>query len=223
MHSGYNASNSTETRLTTSAFPYLRELADRREAEQIRQLTSFGLTIGWLFTLTGGFCWFCVVSQIDWFWHSLLLAGVALILLGTLLPQALEVPHRAWMSLAHLQGRLVMSVVLTIFYLALITPLGWWERRRHRGSSPFHSWQETPPQVITAWEKLPTAEQPETAATYRRRKARSLISLFAETLAFFFRRGHYLLLPILILLLVLGLVLFFVQTSALAPFIYTIG
>jgi hypothetical protein len=42
-------------------------------------------------------------------------------------------------------------------------------------------------------------------------------------LSFFAQRGHYLLLPVLLFLLLLGLILFFVQTSALAPFIYTIG
>ena len=41
-------------------------------------------------------------------------------------------------------------------------------------------------------------------------------------IAFFFRRGNYVLLAIVILLVVLGLVLYFVQSSALAPFIYTL-
>jgi len=41
-------------------------------------------------------------------------------------------------------------------------------------------------------------------------------------LGFFIRRGHILLVPVVILLMILGLILFFVQTSALAPFIYTL-
>ncbi|HEY0984586.1 DUF5989 family protein [Schlesneria sp.] len=223
MPNGYNASNSTEFQASFSAFPYLRQLSERRERDEIRQLTSFGLTIGWLFFLLGGFCWFCVVSPLDGFWHGLMLSGLALMGFGTLLPQALYWPHRIWMSLAHFQGRLVMTLLLTVFYFLLISPLGWWERLRHGNVNPFYSWTTEPPPVTSAWQDLPVEELRESSGSYRRLKSRPLISLFAETFSFFARRGHYLLLPILVLLLVLGLVLFFVQSSALAPFIYTIG
>ena len=40
--------------------------------------------------------------------------------------------------------------------------------------------------------------------------------LLVSVIALFFRRGNYVLLPILILLLILGLVLYFVQSSALS-------
>ena len=223
MPNGFNVLSSTELKHSQSSFPYLRRLSERRETEEIRQLTSFGLTIGWLFTLLGGFCWFCVISQIDWCWQSMMLGGLVLLFFGTLLPQALYWPHRVWMSLAHLQGRLVMTILLTAFYFTLITPLGWWERRRHRGSHPFYSWNDLPPRIVSGWEDLSTTAPLESPTSFRRQKSRSLISLFVETLAFFARRGHYLLLPVLVLLLILGLILFFVQTSALAPFIYTIG
>ena len=46
--------------------------------------------------------------------------------------------------------------------------------------------------------------------------------LLFSTFGFFYERGHYLVLPILAVLMVLGVILFFVQGSVLAPFIYTI-
>jgi hypothetical protein len=39
---------------------------------------------------------------------------------------------------------------------------------------------------------------------------------------YFVRNGHFMLLPVLVFLLVAGLVLYFVKSSALAPFIYTL-
>ena len=48
------------------------------------------------------------------------------------------------------------------------------------------------------------------------------LSTIKELLAFFIQRKRYWLIPLVILLLVIGLVLIFAQTSALAPFIYTI-
>jgi hypothetical protein len=218
-----NDLKSTELLRGPMQSPYLRRLAQRRETDEVGQLTNFGLTIGWLFTILGGFCWFCVISQIDWFWRGLMAAGLAMLVLGTILPQALYWPHRLWMGLAHLQGRIVMTVLLCGVYFSLISPLGWWERKRHGGSHPFHSWDETPPPRITAWETIKEPVPHIIATNFKLTRSRSLLSIFAETLIFFAKRGHYLLLPVLLFLLFLGLVLFFVQTSALAPFIYTIG
>jgi hypothetical protein len=220
---GFDALNSTDANQILTRSRYLRRLDERRERDEIRQLTNFGLTIGWLFTLLGGFCWFCVISQIDGFWRCLMTAGLVLLFLGTVLPQLLYWPHRLWMGLAHLQGRLVMTVLLTVVYVGLMSPLGWWERKRRGGSHPFHSWDRTPPTLTTSWEALPQTAPDAIAYEAKRSGSRSLLSLLAETLMFFAERGHYLLLPVLLFLLLLGLILFFVQTSALAPFIYTIG
>ena len=243
MPNGYNVLNSTDPPEGLRRSPYLSQLAERREREEVRQLTSFGLTMGWLFTLLGGFCWFCVISQIDWFWRALMTSGLLLLVLGTVLPQALAGPHRLWMGLAHLQGRLVMTVLLTVVYLVMIVPLGWYQRRRQGGGQPFYRWDPTQPASTqpsqnlpaqnlpsqnlpagtTAWETLSPSESSPTTTRRQTGRTRSLVSLLAETLSFFAQRGHYLLLPVLLFLLLLGLILFFVQTSALAPFIYTIG
>ena len=243
MPNGYNVLNSTDPPEGLRRSPYLSQLAERREREEVRQLTSFGLTMGWLFTLLGGFCWFCVISQIDWFWRALMTSGLLLLVLGTVLPQALAKPHWLWMGLAHLQGRLVMTVLLTVVYEVMIVPLGWYQRRRQGGGQPFYRWDPTQPASTqpsqnlpaqnlpsqnlpagtTAWETLSPSESSPTTTRRQTGRTRSLVSLLAETLSFFAQRGHYLLLPVLLFLLLLGLILFFVQTSALAPFIYTIG
>ena len=55
-----------------------------------------------------------------------------------------------------------------------------------------------------------------------RRGKPSLTRRFLTVLQFFARRGHYIFLPTLVVLLALGLVLFFVKSSVLAPFIYTL-
>lgn len=220
---GSNALNSTEIAEALAPTRYASRLAERRERDEIRQLTRFGLTLGWLFTLVGGFCWLCVISHIDWFWCFLTSVGLIMVTLGTVLPQSLYWPHRCWMGLAHLQGRLVMSVLLTIAYFLLICPLGWWERKKRGNSQPFFSWDTDPPILTTGWEPFTEIPAHAVAQDSSRSKSRSLLWLFIETLAFFTRRGHYLLLPVLILLLLLGLILFFVQSSVLAPFIYTIA
>jgi hypothetical protein len=201
---------------------YARRLAERRDADLIRQLAGFGITLGWLFTILGGFCWFCVESRFDLLWSLVYCLGLILLFLGTVLPQSLYWPHKVWMGIAHFQGRIVMTVALTIVYFVLFWPMGLWERRRLKASNPFFRWDSDTPSIISQWHRLPAAESVPVADTSVSRKSRSMIRLFFESIGFFIRRGHYLLLPILLILLVLGIILFFVQSSVLAPFIYTI-
>lgn len=199
---------------------YSRQLAERREIARVEQLANFGLAVGWAMALAGGFCWFCVISQLDWLWVTMLSAGIVLIVLAVLIPDSLEAPCRWWMKLAHFQGWFVMTVLLSVIYFALITPVGWMLRFR-RGTHPFYSWENgAAPKIRSAWEPLPVQDAVGISTKATRR--RSLLTLLLSTVGFFYGRGHYFVLPILVLLLVLGVILFFVQGSVLAPFIYTL-
>jgi hypothetical protein len=195
---------------------YLRRLSLRREAAVIRQQTVYGLVIGWVLTLVAGFLYFCVPSRVDWLWATLMGVGGLHLAAAVLLPQALAWPERAWIAIARWQGWLVMTILLTIVYFALIWPASFLSRRRMHG---FVSWDDQPPQLSTDWETIELAESEfdRGGGHYR-----SLPVLLAGVVGFFFRQGNYVLLPIIILLMVLGLVLYFVQSSALAPFVYTL-
>jgi len=194
---------------------YLRQLALRREAEEMRRLVGYGLTLGWILTLVAGFLFFCVKSRFDWLWCGLMWLGMAHLVAAVVLPQALAWPERIWMMIARWQGHVVMTVVLTAVYYLLLWPVGCFSRRYKRG---FVQWSGPQPEVATAWQPIDLVGEESLAVGNAR--SRSLPVLLAGVVGFFFRRGNYVLLPILILLLVLGLVLFIVQSSVLAPFIY---
>ena len=218
---------------------YAVALAERRQAARVEQLAQFGLAIGCAFALTGTFGWLCVVSSFDGLWLTMLFVGLVLMVLGTWLPEALEYPCQWWMTLAHWQGRFVMTVLLTVIYFTLIVPAGLLLRRRN-GTHPFHSWSGSLPMEVLGWEPLAPRDNPDhfkrsdsavdaglamkvtALRDFTRSDRRSLPRLLLATLGFFYARGHYLMLPILIVLLGMGLLLFFVQGSVLAPFIYTL-
>ena len=195
---------------------YAADLARRREAAAIKRQIGYGLVVGWILALVGGFFFYTVNSPVDWLWGSLMVVGWLHLVLAVALPQALYWPERAWSGLAQWQGKLVMAVLLTVVYFGLIWPARWLRRSAEPG---FFAWDNERPGSGSAWQPLDSAEADPKLVHERQR---SLPLLLAGVIAFFFRRGHFILLPILILLLVLGLVLFFVQSSALAPFIYTL-
>jgi hypothetical protein len=194
---------------------YIQQLALRREAAEIGRLIGYGLTLGWILTFVFGFLFFCVRSRFDWLWCGLMWLGIAHLVAAVVLPQVLAWPERVWMTIARWQGHVVMTVLLTTVYFLLLWPAGQFSRRYKRG---FVQWSDQPPETATAWQPIDLAGEESPAIASAR--SRSLPLLLAGVIGFFFRRGNYILLPIIILLIVLGLVLFIVQNSVLAPFIY---
>ena len=76
-----------------------------------RDLRKFGLVVGGVFLLLGGWFLFRHNAVGPYF----LMPGVVLVLFGFVAPRALEVVYIAWMSLAFTMGLLVSAVVLTLF------------------------------------------------------------------------------------------------------------
>jgi hypothetical protein len=194
---------------------YLRDLALRRQADAIRRQTVYGLVMGWILLLVAGFIYCCVPNPVDLLWAALMVIGALHMAAAIVLPQALAWPEWLWIAVARWQGWLIMTILLTIVYFALIWPAAIVSRRRIRG---FVTWDGEPPPSSTAWQPIDLAETE--IASVAGQRSRSLPLLVAGVIAFFFRRGNYLLLAIVILLVVLGLALYFVQSSAFAPFIY---
>src|SRR5262245_29387940 len=112
---------------------YLAQLALRRQAAAIRQQIVYGLVMGWMLLLVAGFLFFCVPSRVDWLWALLMAVGGLHLAAAVLVPQSLYWPERAWIAVARWQGWIVMTVLLTIVYFAMIWPAGYFSRRRTRG------------------------------------------------------------------------------------------
>jgi hypothetical protein len=194
---------------------YVQELALRREAALIHRQIGYGLVMGWILTLVGGFLFFCVPSRLDPLWCVLAIVGLLHLAAATIVPQALAWPERVWAAVARWQGRLVMAVLLTVIYFALIWPASYFVRRRTGG---FRAWNSQTPNTKTSWRPMEEFIDAAPASPHYR----SLPLLLAGILSFFFRRGDYVLVLIVVLLVILGLLLYFVESSALAPFIYTL-
>src|SRR5258705_879417 len=96
----------------------------REELKQLktepRDLRKFGLTVGAVFLLLGVWFVFRHKPWHAWFW----VPGALLVLLGALAPRALEQVYIGWMTLAFVLGFVVSTVLLTIFFYVVVTPVG---------------------------------------------------------------------------------------------------
>ncbi len=85
-----------------------------------RQLRNFGLLVGGVLTLFGILAW----ARGKPFFPYALAPGLALMVLGMVLPRVLKPVYIPWMVLAIVLGFVVSNVLLTVFFFVIITPIG---------------------------------------------------------------------------------------------------
>lgn len=96
----------------------------RQELKQLktdpRNLRQFGLLVGGVFAVLGGWFWMRHRS----FYPYFLAPGAALMMLGLVAPRVLKPVYIAWMTLAIVLGFIVSHVLLISLYYLVITPIG---------------------------------------------------------------------------------------------------
>jgi predicted membrane protein len=104
---------------------------------------SFGLLVGGAFILLGVLP--AVRHHNVRLWMVIL--GGILMVLGAVFPRSLREIKRAWLFFGFLLGLVVSPIVLGILFFAVITPFGWFMRRRGRDSLRLRS----NPALTTYW------------------------------------------------------------------------
>lgn len=84
------------------------------------QLRKFGLMVGGVFLLLGTFWWWRGRS----FGVPFVALGTALIFAGAIYPAGLRFVYICWMSFALVLGAIVSTVLLTLFFYLVVTPIG---------------------------------------------------------------------------------------------------
>ena len=104
----------------------------------------FGLVVGSASLLLGG--WWSYRGKFAGVSLALILVGIALIVLGLVLPKALVYPNKAWMMFASVLGVVVTHIVLAIVFFLIVTPIGvikrlsGWDPLRRRTSPSASYW-----------------------------------------------------------------------------------
>jgi polyferredoxin len=85
-----------------------------------RDLRKFGLLVGGVFALLAAWCWWRGKAAFPY----LAAPAVPLILLGLVRPRSLKQVYLAWMALALVLGMVVSTLLLTLFFYLVVTPVG---------------------------------------------------------------------------------------------------
>ncbi len=195
----------------------------RRLREQSRALTKH-LVLGWglsfVMLFLGAYHYFAVVGASDSFWLALMYAGALAGTLTLLVPVVWMWPEAALHKVGNVVGTALMISILAAIYCFVVWPTGV-VLRAVRGSAPIYRWSEAVPAGAEGWiEKRMPPDLPAIAG--HKVSMRPRRSGLGKLLLFFAKGGNVIFLPVLIILVSLGLALFFLQSSALAPLIYTL-
>ena len=85
-----------------------------------RDLRKFGLTVGGVFCALGLLFY---LRHKPW-WPWFVWPGVPLMVLGVLLPRCLKWIFFAWMTFAMALGAIVSTILLTLLFYLVVTPVG---------------------------------------------------------------------------------------------------
>lgn len=201
--------------MEASTESYRDRLAARRAIADLKRHAGFGLAISSLLIGWSAWKYYFVVGANDALWLALLIGGVAGLVTARAIPSIWALPERALAAAMQRIGRWLFTLALAFLYFALVTPLGFIARLRTDES--FVEWHDAAIPGRASW-----SPKEITADSGVRHKRRSLLQSLMAVLLHFQRRRLYFVLPFLAIVLALGLALFFVKGSALAPFIYTL-
>jgi hypothetical protein len=187
--------------LTESA--YLDRLALRGRNKAVQRCAAVGVIAGTLLFVTGLYFYYLVPNVNDRAWRAAIEAGGVILLLTLLAPTALTPLETTIRRMGHLVFHALLLGVLALLFFAFVVPAGAFMRRRVSASG----WED---KIVR------------TTAARAGGGRRSLLVLPFFVVSYFIQERHYVLLPVVLLMIIAGLALLFLQTSALAPFIYTL-
>jgi hypothetical protein len=196
---------------------YLRRRATRLAFEELKREIIFGMVISTMMLAIGAWRYFIVIGADDALWRGIAILGAMGLVVAVVFPTLWKGPEVLLSAVMRKFGGFLLGILLSMVYILLFAPIGWWVRKT-KGKDPIYSWDEAAPAGMEGWHSKESLFEINALGKGKP----NLLWRMLEVLRFFARRGHYIFLPALIILIALGMVLFFVQSSALAPFIYTL-
>jgi len=173
-------------------------------------LLFFGIMNNW--PVYGSFNLFEIMSL------ALIASGLCLILLGIIAPALLRLPYKGFVFIGKKIGSVIFFVFLTIVYGVIILPVGLIIRRKRKNLG-FLTWSGDFPYEEKAFEEIRTGDTNNADSSIKSPFLKSLYDLFGTLV----RNKRAVLIPAAIVLVIIGLILFFAASNIIFNFfIYTL-
>ena len=206
--------------MTERAGTFLSRRDMRASSRKLTQLLVLGYGIGLIALVVGTYRYLVVSGGRSNLWSAVAWFGAGALLVTLIAPFVWQWPEGLIRRFGNWLGHWVMTAFLVPVYFLLFWPVGALMRFL-KGPHPIYEWKESATPDMEGWR--PKEFPPDVSTAHdRSRDTRKRRTSYFGVLAYFVRRGHLFLIPVLVVIVSLGIALFFLQTSALAPFIYTL-
>jgi hypothetical protein len=173
-------------------------------------LLMFGILNNW--PVNGASKFFTVLSL------AIMLTGIFLILSGIVVPVLLKQPYKGFVFIGKKIGEGILISILTVIYLIMVIPVGLFMRKKSKDSG-FLAWSGKFPYEERKFEEIKHKNSENIDNTIRSSFLRNIYKIFGTLI----RNKRFFLIPAAIILVVLGLILFFAASNIIFNFfIYTL-
>lgn len=195
---------------------YLEKKEYSDAMEELKNETIFGLMGGIILMAVGVLNWLSAAKPWDVIFICVFFLGLAFLLLGVAAPSLLKYPYKAFRLWGNAVGKAVFAVLLAVLYFPLIFPVGLFLRRK-RETQGYFAWKQAQPEPRSAFSDIARADG--AAASPRRASYWGILyQLFSGLIT----NRKFILIPAVVILVIVGLILFFVSSNVMTAFIYTL-
>ncbi len=184
----------------------------KAQIKRINESSWFGIIIGALLFASGTYQSLCTVGILCVLFNIIALLGIVLILMGGFFPLALEKIVKANKTVFAFIGDLLLKSLLLPVYGAMII-INFFTHEKYLEKFGFCQYEEKC--------KRESSFVDYDEHNYKKHRYATIDSI-TNVLLFFSNNKMYIMIPIVIVLLVLGIMVFFASSNAVFSFVYTI-
>ena len=192
---------------------YINNYKLRNGKKLLKEEVIFGQTTGLILIVLFGFKYLQnITPSYDVLYIALIILGFILLSCGLIYPSILYYPNKFLKKIFNIILNLIISILLAFVYIIYLIPTSLLMRRKYVENYEFYTWNQEQ-KHNNRFRLIKLNQNNVLGVNNKYKKIFGIISYFYEN-------GHYLLLPLIFLLILIGMLFFFVTSSIIAPMIY---
>mgnify|MGYP006383899019 CR=1 FL=1 len=191
---------------------FTEEYEQRSTLKAINEYSWFGIIWGLALGLLGAYQAICTAGIISIIFKAVSVVGVVLLAVGVMAPLWLRKPAEIIKKAFSAVGNIILKVVLLPVYMVMAV-VNLLNNKKYSSKCGFKNWEERD-SAQTAYSDFNNSGE----SKYKH----TVTGTFVKVIGFFVNNKMYVVVPIVIILLFVGFVMFFASSSAVFSFVYTL-
>jgi len=184
----------------------------RTKVRKINENSWFGIILGVILSVVAGYQSLCVVGILSVVFNILVVIGLLLVVSGGFFPRALSNPVRLIRKACSALGNIILKILLIPVYV-LMTLVNMILHKSYSEKFGFSRWKKSEKEKSSFYDYKELTHKNGRFVT---------VEIINNILDFFVANKIFVVIPIVILLLIMGMIVFFASSNAVFSFVYTL-